>query len=152
MDLTLVKELLALMEKGGLTELHYSHGETEVRLSRQNETPTVVHSVAPPVATAPAPAAAAPVATSSETEVVDDANALYFTSPMVGTYYSRPNPDSDPFIKVGDSVSGDDVVCILEAMKVFNEIHAEFSGTITEILVKDGDAVEFGQNLFKYKA
>jgi acetyl-CoA carboxylase biotin carboxyl carrier protein len=92
------------------------------------------------------------VATSSETEVVDDANALYFTSPMVGTYYSRPNPDSDPFIKVGDSVSGDDVVCILEAMKVFNEIHAEFSGTITEILVKDGDAVEFGQNLFKYKA
>lgn len=131
------------MDEGGLTELHYAQGETEVRLSRQNKVP-VVHSVAAPAAPV---AAAAPAP-----DVVEDDNALYFTSPMVGTYYSKPNPESDSYVKVGDSVSGDDVICILEAMKVFNEIHAEFSGTIVEVLVADGDTVEYGQNMFKYQA
>jgi acetyl-CoA carboxylase biotin carboxyl carrier protein len=142
LDLKLVKELLALMDEGGLTELHYAHGETEVRLSRQNDAP-VVHSVAAPVASvAPVPVVVEP----------EDDNSLYFTSPMVGTFYSRPNPESDVFVEVGDSVGSDDVICILEAMKVFNEIHSEFRGTILEVLAADGDTVEFGQNLFKYKA
>ena len=130
------------MDEGGLTELHYAHGETEVRLSRQNDAP-VVHSVAAPVASvAPAQVVIEP----------EDDNSLYFTSPMVGTFYSRPNPESDAFVEAGDAVGGDDVICILEAMKVFNEIHAEFRGTILEVLASDGDTVEFGQNLFKYKA
>jgi acetyl-CoA carboxylase biotin carboxyl carrier protein len=144
LDLKLVKELLALMDEGGLTELHYAHGETEVRLSRQNDAP-VVHSVAAPVA---APLTmVAPVVVEPEED-----HSLYFTSPMVGTFYSRPNPESDAFVEAGDAVGGDDVICILEAMKVFNEIHAEFRGTILEVLASDGDTVEFGQNLFKYKA
>lgn len=126
------------MDEGGLTELHYAHGETEVRLSRQNDAP-VVHSVAAPVVVAPA-----------VVEPEDD-SSLYFTSPMVGTFYSRPNPESDAFVEAGDSVGDDDVICILEAMKVFNEIHAEFRGTILEVLAADGETVEFGQNLFKYK-
>ena len=130
------------MDEGGLTELHYAHGETEVRLSRQNDAP-VVHSVSAPVA----PVAPVPVVVEAE-----DDNSLYFTSPMVGTFYGRPNPESDAFVEAGDSVGGDDVICILEAMKVFNEIHAEFRGTILEVLAADGDTVEFGQNLFKYKA
>jgi acetyl-CoA carboxylase biotin carboxyl carrier protein len=137
------------MDEGGLTELHYAQGETEVRLSRQNDTAPVVHAIAAPQAAAAVAPASAP-ASAPVAEVEDD--ALYFTSPMVGTYYSKPNPESDSYVKVGDTVSDDDVVCILEAMKVFNEIHAEFGGTITEILVTDGDAVEFGQNIFKYKA
>ena len=128
------------MDEGGLTELHYAHGETEVRLSRQNNAP-VVHSAGAPVVTA------APVVVEPE-----DDNSLYFTSPMVGTFYSRPNPESDAFVEAGDSVGNDDVICILEAMKVFNEIHAEFRGTIIEVLAADGDTVEFGQNLFKYRA
>jgi acetyl-CoA carboxylase biotin carboxyl carrier protein len=150
LDLKLVKELLALMDEGGLTELHYAHGETEVRLSRQNDAPPVVHTMAAPQAAAPL--AAAPIAAAAPAEVVVEDDALYFCSPMVGTYYSKPNPESDAYINVGDSVVGDDVICVLEAMKVFNEIHAEFRGTITEVLMKDGDPVEFGQNLFKYKA
>ena len=132
------------MDEGGLTELHYAQGETEVRLSRQNDAP-VVHSVAAPVASA-APVVVAPVVVESE-----DDNSLYFTSPMVGTFYSRPNPESDVFVEIGDSVGDDDVICILESMKVYNEIHAEFRGTILEVLVAEGETVEFGQNLFKYK-
>jgi|TARA_B110000438_G_C15640712_1_gene575177 acetyl-CoA carboxylase biotin carboxyl carrier protein len=146
LDLKLVKELLALMDEGGLTELHYAHGETEVRLSRQNDAP-VMHSVAAPAVAAAPVAPVTPMAVEPEED-----NALYFTSPMVGTFYSRPNPESDAFVEAGDSVGGDDVICILEAMKVFNEIHAEFRGTIIEVLASDGDTVEFGQNLFKYKA
>ena len=131
------------MDEGGLTELHYAHGETEVRLSRQNDAP-VVHSVAAPIAAA---APVAPIVVEPEED-----HSLYFTSPMVGTFYSRPNPESDAFVEAGDAVGGDDVICILEAMKVFNEIHAEFSGTILEVLAAEGETVEFGQNLFKYKA
>ena len=132
------------MDEGGLTELHYAQGETEVRLSRQNDAP-VMHPVAAPSAPV------APIMTGMTAVEPDEDNALYFTSPMVGTFYSRPNPESGAFVEAGDSVGGDDVICILEAMKVFNEIHAEFRGTILEVLVSDGDTVEFGQNLFKYK-
>ena len=131
------------MDEGGLTELHYAHGETEVRLSRQNDAP-VVHSVAAPIAAA---APVAPIVVEPEED-----HSLYFASPMVGTFYSRPNPESDAFVEAGDSVGVDDVICILEAMKVFNEIHAEFRGTIIEVLAAEGETVEFGQNLFKYKA
>jgi len=133
------------MDEGGLTELDYAHGFKKVRLSRKNDAP-VAHSVAAPLASA-APVVVTPVVVETE-----DDNSLYFTSPMVGTFYSRPNPESDVFVETGDSVGEDDVICILEAMKVFNEIHAEFKGTILEVLVADGETVEFGQNLFKYKA
>jgi acetyl-CoA carboxylase biotin carboxyl carrier protein len=81
-------------------------------------------------------------------EPTEDASLVAIESPMVGTYYSRPNPDTDSFVKPGANIGPDTVVCLLEAMKVFNEIKAEISGTVEKILVKDGDSVEFGQKLF----
>lgn len=145
MDLKIVQDLLALMQKGELTELHVVQGETEIRLSRQPEggPAPVVYAAAPAAmpAAAPVPTPAAPVAEEPQGEM--------FRSPMVGTYYSKPDPDSPGYVKVGDSVGGESVLCILEAMKVFNEIKAEFSGTILEILVKDGEAVEYDQPLFR---
>lgn len=154
-DLKIVQDLLALMQQGELTELHVVQGETEIRLSRQNEgaNPQVVYA-APQGAAAPAAApatapAAAPVAAAPAAPAEPEGEL--FRSPMVGTYYSKPDPDSPSYVSVGDSVSDDSVLCILEAMKVFNEIKAEMSGTIVEILVKDGEAVEYDQPMFRIK-
>lgn len=151
MDLKIVEDLLALMQDGGLTELHYVQGETEIRLSRQQDNPAPVVYATPAhgAPMAAAPAAAAPVA-AVEAPAVEE-NVEYFRSPMVGTFYRRPNPESDNYVSAGDSVDGESVLCIIEAMKVFNEIKAEFSGGIVEALVKDGEAVEFDQPLFKIR-
>jgi acetyl-CoA carboxylase biotin carboxyl carrier protein len=143
-DLKLLEQLLALMNEGGLTELHYAQGDLEVRLSRQQPAPTYaapapVAQAAPVVA---APAAAAPPAAA-------EAAADYFRSPMVGTFYRRPSPDNDNYVDVGDAVDGETVLCLIEAMKVFNEIKAEFRGKILEVLVQDGQAVEYDQPLFR---
>ncbi|PCJ53979.1 MAG: acetyl-CoA carboxylase, biotin carboxyl carrier protein [Planctomycetota bacterium] len=148
MDLKIVQDLLALMQEGELTELHVVDGETEIRLSRQPEggQAPVVYAQAP-VAAAPAPAAAAPVA--AVAPVAEEPPGEMFRSPMVGTYYSKPDPDSPAYVAIGDSVGSESVLCILEAMKVFNEIKAEFTGTILEILVKEGEAVEYDQPLFR---
>lgn len=148
MDLKIVQDLLALMQKGELTELHVVQGETEIRLSRQPEGgPAPVVYAAPPAAApalvAPAAAAVAPAA------VAEEPQGEFFRSPMVGTYYSKPDPESPGYVAVGDSVGAESVLCILEAMKVFNEIKAEFSGTVLEILVKDGEAVEYDQPMFR---
>jgi acetyl-CoA carboxylase biotin carboxyl carrier protein len=150
-DLKIVEDLLALMQEGGLTELHYVQGETEIRLSRQQEGGAPVVYAAPahgvmPSAPAPAPAAAPAQAVEEEEDTAE-----YFRSPMVGTFYRKPNPESDAYVNAGDSVDGEHVLCIIEAMKVFNEIKAEFSGTILESLVKDGEAVEYDQPLFKIR-
>lgn len=152
-DLTLVKQLLALMDQGGLTELHVVDGDQEVSLSRrQDPAPAPVVMGAPvgapaPAAAAPAPApAAAPAAAEPVAE-----EGTVFRSPMVGTYYSRPNPEAPAYAAVGDDFGPDSVLCILEAMKVFNEIKAECKGKILEVLVQDGDAVEYDQPLFRIK-
>ena len=154
MDLKIVENLLAIMQEGGLTELHYVQGETEIRLSRQQDNPAPVVYATPahgaPMAAAPA-AAQAPAAAAAEAPAVEE-NVEYFRSPMVGTFYRRPNPESDNYVSAGDSVDGESVLCIIEAMKVFNEIQAEFSGSIVEALVKDGEAVEFDQPLFKIRS
>ncbi|MCP4093121.1 MAG: acetyl-CoA carboxylase biotin carboxyl carrier protein [Planctomycetes bacterium] len=154
MDLKIVENLLALMQEGGLTELHYVQGETEIRLSRQQDNPAPVVYATPahgaPMAAAPAPVAAAAPAAAPEAPAEDE-NAEYFRSPMVGTFYRKPSPDADAYANAGDSVDGETVLCLIEAMKVFNEIKAEFSGTILEALVKDGEAVEYDQPLFKIR-
>ena len=149
MDLKIVQDLLALMQEGELTELHIVDGETEIRLSRQAEggQAPVVYAAAPSAAPVAAPAVAA--AAAPTTPAVEEPQGELFRSPMVGTYYSKPDPDSPGYVAVGDSVGGETVLCILEAMKVFNEIKAEISGTILEILVKDGEAVEYDQPLFR---
>ncbi len=162
-DIRKLKELVRLMVENELTELDL-HDQTEtVSIKRGNDTGTVVNhqpviyqgggapsASAPVAAPAAAPAAPPPSAPTAAAPASDD-GLVAIESPMVGTFYIKPNPDSDNFTAVGAQVGPDSVVCLVEAMKVFNEIKAETSGTIAEICVKDGDAVEFGQKLFLVK-
>jgi acetyl-CoA carboxylase biotin carboxyl carrier protein len=149
LDLKLVEQLLALMKEGGLTELHFAQGDVEVRLSRQPQgVPAAAPAPAPAAPAAPAPAAAPPPA-AAPAAAPDTAD--YFRSPMVGTFYRRPNPESDNYVDAGDAVTAESVICLIEAMKVFNEIKAEFRGTILEVLVQDGETVEYNQPLFKIR-
>ena len=154
MDLKIVEDLLALMQEGELTELHVVQGETEIRLARQPEGGMQHVAYAPAVGAPPvaAPAAAHVAPTEAPAPVVEEPSGELFRSPMVGTFYSRPEPGADNYVSVGDAVGGESVLCILEAMKVFNEIKAEFNGTILEVLVKDGEAVEYDQPMFRYSA
>lgn len=155
-DIRKLKELVRLMVSSGLTELDLRDSEEQVTLRRHLPGP----SGGPPqfVVTAPvgthhhlatAPTAGAAIATPAPVLETDDEDGLVrIESPMVGTFYSAANPDSPPFISVGATVAPETVVCLIEAMKIFNEIKAECSGTVRKVLVKGGDAVEFGQTLF----
>ncbi len=157
-DIRKLKELVRLMVENDLSELDLHDQQETVTIKRgSNETPVIV---SPPVAAAPvvdapppAPVASAEAASppASEAKADSDAGLIPIVSPMVGTFYAAANPDSPPFVSVGDAVSADTVVCLVEAMKVFNEIKAETSGTVERVLVNNGDAVEFGQTLFLIK-
>ncbi len=150
MDLKTIKQVIDLMKRSELSEFEFEEDGFKLRLSRQTSNPVapIIQSVAPvnPVAATPATAPAA-----AAKEKAEDPNVETIKSPMVGTFYRAPSPDSANFTDVGNKVDADSIVCIIEAMKVMNEIQAEVKGTITEILVEDGDAIEFGQPLFKYK-
>jgi acetyl-CoA carboxylase biotin carboxyl carrier protein len=141
--------LVELMEKHGLTEISLQRGDEKWRLRRGMETtapPMIYSQPAPgqaPSASA-APAAGGPAAPRND-------GTLTINSPTVGTFYSSPTPDDPPFVSAGSTVLPETVVCIVEAMKVFNQIPAEVSGTVVEILVKNGDSVEFGQPLFRVR-
>ncbi|GAB4161089.1 MAG: acetyl-CoA carboxylase biotin carboxyl carrier protein [Planctomycetaceae bacterium] len=152
-DLEKLRELLEMMEKHGLTEINLKHGDEQWRLRRGPlDQPQLMASPPYPVAAPqpPVPAAAPPTEESVSAAGGDlPANIAVIKSPTVGTFYTSPSPDDPPFVNVGDRVNPDTVVCIVEAMKVFNQIPAEISGTITEVLVANGDPVEFGQPLFK---
>jgi acetyl-CoA carboxylase biotin carboxyl carrier protein len=141
-DLGKVKELIELMIENDLVELEIADGKNKIALKRPGAAGPVITQV--PMAVAPI-AASTPAASPTP---VDDGLAE-ITSPMVGTFYSAPSPDSDPFVEVGSKVNADTVICIIEAMKVMNEIKAETSGTIAEILCKTGEALEYGQAIFK---
>ncbi len=155
MDLKTLRELVKLMVSNDLTELDLQDKDEKVALKRGPAGgEQAVHLVAPtamPAAAAPAAATPAPTAAPAKAEANSDEGLVAIPSPMVGTYYSSPNPDAAVFVSVGDHVGDDTVVCIIEAMKVFNEIKAETSGTIAKVLVENGDAVEFGQPLFMIK-
>lgn len=142
-DLKKLKELVALMVDNDLIDLDIRDGEESVSLSRPstNAVPAYQAPVAAavPVA-APAPAAP-PVAAAA------DSNLTAIESPMVGTFYTATNPETPAFVKVGDQIGPDTVVCIIEAMKVFSEVKAEVSGTVKKIVAKNSDSVEFGQTL-----
>ncbi len=150
-DIRKLKELVKLMVENDLAELDLRDKEETVLIKRGGEGVPMIHSpmMVPPQAAAPAgdptPNGAASAPDSDEDGLVA------IESPMVGTFYTSPNPDSPAFVKAGDTVSADSVVCVIEAMKVFNEIKAECSGSITRVLVKNGDSVEFGQKLFLVK-
>lgn len=153
-DLEKLKQLVEMMESHGLTEVHLRRGDEQWRLRRG---PEVIHAApqqyaAPlPVAQQPAPQAAS-VAAATPTPAPAEASGLVVKSPTVGTFYASPSPGEPPFVSVGSVITPETVVCLIEAMKVFNQIPAEVNGTITAILVKSGDAVEFGQPLFRVKA
>ena len=153
MDLKSIKQVIDLMKRSELTEFEFEEDGFKLRLSRQSTQPSapIVQAVAQPtpVAAAPAEAAASSVAPAEAKN--EDPNVETIKSPMVGTFYQAPSPESPNFVEVGSKVNADSVVCIIEAMKVMNEIQAEIKGTITEILVENGEAIEYGQPLFKYK-
>lgn len=160
-DIRKLKELVRLMVDNELTEVDLRDNEEQVTLRRDGKlgSPTVSyqqpmmmpmqHHAAPAAhsagATAPAASAEAPAAAEST------AGLITIESPMVGTFFSAANPDSPPFVSVGTRVDADTVVCLVEAMKIFNEIKAEHNGTIHKVLVSNGEAVEFGQALFLIK-
>ena len=138
-DLEKLSELIALMDEHGLTEISLSQGDQSWKLRRGGA------EAVPMVTAAPPP----PQADGGGDTPPDEPTYPTIDSPTVGTFYSAPSPDDPSFVKVGQAVSPDSVVCIVEAMKVFNQIQAETAGTIVEVLVEDGDAVEFGQPLFR---
>ncbi len=144
MDIRKVKKLIELLEESNIDELEIKEGEESVRIIRNSQT---TYAAAPaPVVAAPIVAAVAPVAPSAGEEAAAPALAGHVvTSPMVGTYYSSPAPDAPAFIEVGKTVKVGDVLCIVEAMKMMNQIEADKAGTIGAILVEDGEAVEFDQ-------
>ncbi|MEM8868593.1 MAG: acetyl-CoA carboxylase biotin carboxyl carrier protein, partial [Verrucomicrobiota bacterium] len=143
MDLKLIKQVVDLMKRSELSEFEFEEEGFKLRLSRKNgDSPAQIIQAAPVAAAAPAASAAAatPAAPAAEEKGIS-----VIKSPMVGTFYRSPNPESPAFTDVGKKVTADSVVCILEAMKVMNEIQAEISGTITEVLIENGEAVEYGQ-------
>lgn len=151
-DVRRVRRLVELMQEFELAEIDLRQAEQRIRLRKDQDPVIVPGGYAPMQQVAPAPAMAPPAAVAASTTSSAGGEAAagqFITSPMVGTYYGSPNPDSPAFVKVGDQVGPETVVCIVEAMKVFNEIPAECSGKIAAILVENGAAVEYGQKLFR---
>ena len=148
MDIRKIKKLIELVEESGIAELEISEGEESVRISRAvapQAQLAPVQQVAAPIA---APVAeAAPVATAPIAEAPAEVAGHKVCSPMVGTFYGASSPDAKPFVKVGQQVTAGDTLCIVEAMKMMNQIEADKSGTVTAILVEDGNPVEFDQPL-----
>lgn len=148
-DLERLRELIEMMEKHGLTEVNLRRGDEQWRLRRG---PHEVLQMVPSGGYGPSTPMAPPAPTvAAESPPAPAEDTLEIKSPTVGTFYSAPSPDDPDFVTVGSRVQPDMVVCIVEAMKVFNQIPAEVSGTVTEILVKNGDSVEFGQPLFRVR-
>ena len=147
MDIRKVKKLIELLEESGIAEIEISEGEDSVRISRFGSNVAAPVAVAMPPAAAPAVApAAAPASALAMAEAEEDGHVV--PAPMVGTFYNAPSPGSAPFVQVGDRVSIGDALCIIEAMKMMNQIEAEVAGTIKSIRVQNGDPVEYGQILF----
>ena len=158
-----IREIIKLVDASSIDEFVFEAEGAKVKLKKSTNTVTevvapkavtaapvapVAQPAAPAVEAAPAPKVEAPAAA----PVAEDATLHKITSPMVGTFYQSPNPESPSYVKVGDKVGDESIVCIVEAMKLFNEIEAEVKGEIVEVLVKDGQLVEYGQPLFLVKA
>jgi len=151
-DLKTLRQLIKLMVDNDLTELDIQSEDGPIKL-RRNSQGAVTHATPVAMPAAPTPQPPVPAAQNAPAPAAEEKETQGETidSPMVGTFYSAPSPDADSFVNVGDRVNEDTVVCIVEAMKVFNEIKAEASGTIEKILVENGQAVEFGQPLYSIK-
>lgn len=146
MDLRKIKTLIQLLQESELAEIEVKDGEESVRLSRASQVP--VAQAPQTVAVAATPQAPEEPASAPEPPPPEAPQGEQVTSPMVGTYYEAPSPTSPPFVKVGDSVSAGDVLCVIEAMKTMNHIECEYSGEVVAILVENAEPVEYGQPLF----
>lgn len=144
-----IKELIEVFDESKLSKLSIKEGEFKIELDKNITAAPVVAST--PVAQTVQAPVSTPVVPQTSTPSQNDDNADYITSPMVGTFYEAPSPTSDAYVKVGDKVKAGQTVCIVEAMKIMNEIQAEFDCEIVEKLVEDGQAVEFDTPLFKVK-
>ena len=153
MDIKDIKAIIDLMKKNSITEFELERQDSKIRLKRGSNggAPVVQYDelatggpvpVLPPVAVAPIPVSTPPVPTTNEIEV---------KSPMIGTFYRAPSPEAASYVEIGAEINPDSVVCIIEAMKVMNEIKAEVKGVITQVLVENAKPVEFGQPLFKVR-
>jgi acetyl-CoA carboxylase biotin carboxyl carrier protein len=151
MDIRKVKKLIELLEESGISEIEISEGEESVRISRYPK-PGAVTTAAPAVAAPPPAAPAAPAAPTPAAAPAEPAappvRGQQVTAPMVGTFYSGPAPGSKPFVEIGTEVKPGDTLCVIEAMKMMNQIESEFAGRVVSILVENGSPVEFGQPLF----
>ena len=143
-----VKELIALMAENGLTEIELAEDKSRIVLRRGTSSSSAAHAPAPHWAPPPAASHAPASAPAAPAPPAPDADLLPIKSPMVGTFYAAAGPDSDPYVSVGTNVDEKTTVCIIEAMKTFNQIHAETRGTIAKVLVSNGQLIEFGQPLF----
>ena len=152
MNVEEIKELMTLFNDSNMTEFHLSNEEFEVQFSKREEYPQVVSNAVAPVANVASPVEAAPVSVSSSAEAQEApqvaTDAKYITSPIVGVVYLQSSPDADPFVQVGKQITSSDTVCIIEAMKIMNEIKSDFNGEVVEVLVENGQMVDFGQKLF----
>ncbi len=161
-----IREIIKLVDQSSVDEFSYEHDGSKIKLKKNNgvtvttQAPQVVQEIQEKQQPSAQALQQAPVqeTTNAKTEVkeaeetqANDSNLHKITSPMVGTFYKSSSPETDAYVKIGDKVSEESVVCIVEAMKLFNEIEAEIKGEIVEILVKDGQLVEYGQPLFLVK-
>ncbi|MDC7286867.1 acetyl-CoA carboxylase biotin carboxyl carrier protein [Blautia schinkii] len=145
MDLEKIEGLVKIIENSSMTEFTYKDEEVKITMSKLDHPPVVAAGV-PMAPHAPAPAVPSPAEAAEEEE-----DSLFITSPIVGTFYSAPSPDAQPFVKIGDRVKNGQTVCILEAMKLMNEIQSDFDCEIEAVLVSNEQKVEYGQPLFRVK-
>ena len=145
MDIRKVKKLMELLDQSGMAEIEIIEGEESVKISRFGNAPQMTPTVAQQPVAVVTPKQVAPTTSALDKDSQVSGNLI--SSPMVGTFYSSPSPSAKPFVSVGQHVNKGDTVGIIEAMKIMNQIEADHSGTVVEILVKDGEAVEFGQAL-----
>ena len=148
MDIRKVKKLIELLEESGISEIEISEGEESVRISRYPQPGTLGASGVTTVSAPAAPAAAPPAPTAAEAAAPPAARGHQVTAPMVGTFYSGPAPGAKPFVEIGSEVKPGDTLCVIEAMKMMNQIESEVAGKVVSVLVENGIAVEFGQALF----
>ena len=149
MDLRKLKKLIDLVEESGISELELTEGEESVRISRQGQVVQQPQQYTIPQQPTPAVQNQAPTPTASDdTEVVAQETGHALTSPMVGTFYRSSSPEADPYVDVGSSVKKGDTLCIIEAMKLLNEIEADRDGIVKKIMVENAQPVEFGEPLF----
>ena len=147
MDIRKVKKLMELLEESGMSEIEIKEGEESVKISRYGNSPAPAQHPIQSFVQQQAPVSSAPTSQTASPNEQPQETGQSVTSPMVGTFYSAPSPTAKPFVSIGQKINQGDTVGIIEAMKIMNQIESDQSGTVIEILAKDGEAVEFGQSL-----